>query len=526
MITVSLNKSIISNIKSFVRTKHWTFFVFPAACVTAILATLYSLSRDIIVAYGDAESHLNIAKRVVSSLTPGLAQIGGVWLPLPHLLMVPFVFFDPLWRTGLAGSIVSGLSYILTAIFLYKMAFLITKNKISSLVASFVFIFNPNILYLQSTPMTELPLIAFFTVSIYYFIHYTKEENLNSLIISALFGFAAALSRYDGWFLVFFECLSLLYLGIRNKWTREKIEGIVIIFATLSLFSICLWLLWDKLILGDPFYFTNSQFSAKSQQLGWLQKGQLPSYHNIISSFLYYTVTALSTSGLIIFSVAVIGFILFNLKKEVKDKLIISVLICNPFIFYVATLFMGQSIIFIPHLTPPSFEWTLFNARYGAMMVPAAALFAGFAFLSIRNSGKALFGMLCLLQVGLFVAGYSPVITQKDGVSGLSQAKRPDAEHWLSKNYDNGLVLMDDYSRLISIVRSGIPLQNIIYIGNRNYWETSITTPQKYAKWVIVQKNDAIWKSLYETKEKQDRLYTFYQKVYTSPDILIFRRIS
>src|SRR5436853_55458 len=91
--------------------------------VLSISALIVSFTHDWIVTYGDAESHLNIAKRVLHSLTPGAAQLGGIWLPLPHVLMLPFVFFDPLWRTGLAGSIVSGICYLLSCIFIYKLAY-------------------------------------------------------------------------------------------------------------------------------------------------------------------------------------------------------------------------------------------------------------------------------------------------------------------------------------------------------------------------------------------------------------------
>src|SRR3990172_3069962 len=97
--------------------------------ILALISTAIAFSQDLIVAYGDAESHLNIAKRVVHSITPGMAQLGGIWLPVPHLLMVPFVFFDPFWRTGLAGSIVSGAMFIISAIFLFKLTLLLTKNK-------------------------------------------------------------------------------------------------------------------------------------------------------------------------------------------------------------------------------------------------------------------------------------------------------------------------------------------------------------------------------------------------------------
>ena len=42
--------------------------------------------------YGDAIAHLHIARRVFDSHRPGLSQLGSVWLPLPHLLMIPFAF--------------------------------------------------------------------------------------------------------------------------------------------------------------------------------------------------------------------------------------------------------------------------------------------------------------------------------------------------------------------------------------------------------------------------------------------------
>src|ERR1700745_405157 len=86
------------------------------AAVAAIAATFYFYQHHMLVAYGDAESHLNIAKRVVDSLTPGFAQLGGIWLPLPHILMAPLVWFDPLWRTGLAGSIVSGTAFVISSV--------------------------------------------------------------------------------------------------------------------------------------------------------------------------------------------------------------------------------------------------------------------------------------------------------------------------------------------------------------------------------------------------------------------------
>ena len=107
-------------------------FVVLLATVLATAFTTYFYFTDKIVAYGDAESHLNIAKRVIDSITPGAGQIGGVWLPLPHMLMIPFVANDFLWRSGLAGSIVSGAAFIISSFFIFRFIYLLTENRLAT----------------------------------------------------------------------------------------------------------------------------------------------------------------------------------------------------------------------------------------------------------------------------------------------------------------------------------------------------------------------------------------------------------
>jgi hypothetical protein len=306
----------------------------------------------------------------------------------------------------------------------------------------------------------------------------------------------------------------------------KELEGKLIIFCTLAFFGIFLWFLWDWLILGDPLFFTNSQFSAKTQQMNWKSRGELPAYHNLFLSFAYYFVTAMSNSGLLLFLASIGGLALYLKRSQDKKKYFIAVIMLVPFIFNVTTLFLGQSVIFIPHLTPTTFEWTLFNVRYGAMMVPVVAVFFAYLFKKQSIAMKTVLTGIVLMQIGLFVVGYSPVISLADGTVGLSRAKRPDAEGWIKKHYDGGLVLMDDYARTISIVRSGIPMQNTIYIGNAKYWEESFYTPEKYATWIIMQRNDAVYEGIYAKPQMQARLFKYYNKVYTSPEILIFRRMS
>ena len=58
----------------------------------AILLTAASLAfcarHGYLLLYGDAVAHLHIARRIFDSSNPGLSQLGSVWLPLPHLLLL------------------------------------------------------------------------------------------------------------------------------------------------------------------------------------------------------------------------------------------------------------------------------------------------------------------------------------------------------------------------------------------------------------------------------------------------------
>jgi hypothetical protein len=510
------------------------------AFVAAVLATTHYYYLGDIIAYGDAESHLNIAKRVISSLTPGFAQLGGIWLPLPHLLMVPFVANDFLWRTGLAGSIVSGIAFVISTVYVYKLVFLITKNRIAGGVGAAVF--------MLSTPLTELTLIVFFILSSYYFITFLQDTSkLVHLLLAALFGFFASLSRYDGWALVLMEAgiLFLLYLPYTVAWkkwiptiTRKepKIslsealaqwEGKLLLFCTLAFFGILLWLAWGYIILGDALYFTHSQFSAKSQQTGWAAKGELPAYHHFWTSIVYYAYTSYVNIGAYVCVLALIGIALFILSKGIKGKWYIFLILSVPFIFNVATLFLGQSIIFIPGLTPSTFQWTLFNVRYGVMMVPVAAFAVGYLYSKVPWFGKIIVVLIVATQIILFGIGYAPTITLLDGTVGLSSytVKTPGVQAWIDTHYDNGYVLLDDYARTVSIIRTTIPMQDIVYIGNKPYWLESLAAPQDHVKWIIMQRDDTVWNTLWANPAGQAMLYKYYNKVYTSTDILIFERM-
>ena len=128
----------------------------------SIASTCYYVRHQLVLGYQDSFSHLEISRRVVSGLSPGIAQLGGVWLPVPQLLQGLFSWDYTLYRTGLAGVAVSMASYVVATVLLDRLIGLFSGDRRWPAVAgAMVFAVNVNVLYQQSTAMDELPFYAF-----------------------------------------------------------------------------------------------------------------------------------------------------------------------------------------------------------------------------------------------------------------------------------------------------------------------------------------------------------------------------
>src|SRR5579872_778016 len=178
-----------------------------ATCVS-VFSFLYYFQHEQTLLYGDAVAHINIARRVFDSKTPGLLQLGTVWLPLPHLLMIPFIVSMKMWRTGAGGSIPSMAAYVFGVIGIFRLTrgALSPTDKpdgpasIAAWIAAIIYAANPSLIYMQSTAMGESLYLAFFIWAIAYFAEGIRGE-ANALTKCGLCLAAACLTRYDGWFL-------------------------------------------------------------------------------------------------------------------------------------------------------------------------------------------------------------------------------------------------------------------------------------------------------------------------------------
>ena len=114
----------------------------------------------------DARGHLIVARRIVDSITPGWQQIGAVWLPLPHLLNAIPVQVDAWYRSGASAVAISIVANATAVGAIAWIIMALTDSSLAAVAGTAVFALNPNVLYLQSTPMTEPLLLALTTLSV------------------------------------------------------------------------------------------------------------------------------------------------------------------------------------------------------------------------------------------------------------------------------------------------------------------------------------------------------------------------
>ena len=377
-----------------------------AALVAASLAAnLWTVLHHAWLEYGDAEAHLHIARRLLDSHRPGMGQLGSVWLPLPHLLLAPFAAVTPWWRSGFAGAIPSSVCYGIASLLLYRLArrWLAT---LPALIALALFALNPNLLYLQTTPMTEPLFLSTLVGAVWLMERWRSELDcptaamphgrhehkpdtggqgaafLWPLMITL---FAAAWTRYDGWILGFAIWLWMALALLRRHALLQR-RFVLASFALLA--APVLWMVYNRIYFGDWLDFLRGPYSASAIEAR-TSHGLIPphpGWHNPWVSAIFFwhastgDVFARSQVGWLFLLLALGGLALhgYRLRRSqgaARASLAIGLLLWFPLPFYAYSVAWGSVPIFLPDWWPHSY----YNTRYGMEMLPAFALAVGFA---------------------------------------------------------------------------------------------------------------------------------------------------
>jgi hypothetical protein len=501
-ITVFKHKDGDRNEKSplvlFFSKNRYLIFTLLVGLVAGLFTLIWSYQNSYITLYGDAKSHLNIARRVFDNLTPGIAQLGGSWLPLHHVLLLPFVYIDFLYRTGLAGSFVSFASYLLSIYFIFKIIFSLTNSEKTATFGGLLFALNSDVLYMQTTPMTELLTVFLITASIFYLLKWIQSNRIRYLLALALCLFFGSLTRYEIWSLIIAASavLVITYITTNRISFRkfDKLEGRLILFWTLAFLGVGIWLVWNKLIFGNLFYFLSGAYSAKAYQTPLIKHGLNRPFHNIYYALLVYGFTTIDTTGFITVIFGFIGSIYYLLKKYSLYAMCFAGYCFTIFVFESYALYKGNTTIYVPQLFP--FDY--YNVRYGLYSIPFFIIFSSYLLTIKSKIFTFLIALLLILQTAYNLYYFHPItlvdnLVQQSPVFGDKYSReksKKDAIYFFSKAYHGGLILISAGVFDEFIFSSNIDLKNFITEGTAKFWNSSLNYPTKYATYIVLNRRD------------------------------------
>jgi hypothetical protein len=487
--------------------------VVPLLICLSVAGVGFCWSRGYTLYYGDAESRLNHARRILDSRTPGPEQIGSPWLPLPHLLMLPFASNDPLWHNGLAGAIPSAGAYVLAGAFLFAAARRLFGTAAAAGAAA-VFALNPNLLYLQATPMTEALFLASLTAVLYFIVRYRERQSLWTAALAGAATCAGTLTRYEAWFLLPFAAAYFAFGGRRPRLLAGAVFGLVAMLGPLA------WLAHNAFYFSDPLYFYRGPYSHRAIQ----GDAPYPGKNDWLQAWHYFGAAGRLCIGLPLFLLGFAGAVAAMIRRVYWPVSFLAL----PLMFYVWSMHSSRAPIFVPELWPHSY----YNTRYGMAWLPFAALCAAalVAFVPARFRGAAAMLLpIAALAPWARLDGASVVTWKESEVnSAARRAWTGEAARILAAGYRPGAGIFTTFSDITGVYRTArIPLRETLTDGNGPYYLGPSRRPDLFLReeWAVVFGGDPVQTAI----NRSNRAGPYYMltariAVDSAPVVEIWRR--
>ena len=520
-------------------------FLALAAITVSLSALAHYYKWGQILLSGDAVAHINIARRVFDSRTPGLQQLGTVWLPLQHLLTIPFIIADAGWSSGVGGAIPSMAAYVFATLGMFRLvrsglAWIGAQDgpaRVAAWIAAAVFAANPNLIYLQTTALNEplsLALIiwatAFFTDFTHFALQGENDEAARHLKWSGWLLMCAMLVRYDAWFYgAAFAVAAALVVVIasRTRLRRNLLGNLgrsLVTFILINAIAPAIWLGYNAYIWGNPLEFATGQYSAKAIEQRSRRPGDPhhPGWRSPYVAGLHFVRDATLTVGetrreprtnssLIEKTWLFVGVASIIVIIAFARGLLPWLLLWLPVPFYSISIAWGDIPIFIPQWWPFSY----YNTRYGLQLLPAfaasAALLAYFAMM--RDRSPAWRFAIPIVVLGFVAASYAyvwrsiPISLREiranggarysvDGRLGTLLEKIPPSDTMLMYLGDHGGALE----------RAAIPLKRTINEGTFRSWDSALQAPAANAEFVVAGTGDPVAQAIQQHPENLELL--------------------
>ena len=477
--------------------------------------------------YGDAVAHMNIARRVIDSRVPGLLQLGTVWLPLPHLLMLPFIWSTCMWKTGVGGAIPSMAAFVFGAVGLFRLVYgglsflpnFRGEARTSAWFAAAVYVLNPNLLYLSVTAMTETLYLALFIWSTVFLSElvrhlYRGEDDRAraSLFYCGVFLLLGMMSRYDGWFNAavygIAAVVTLIRASLRSglgpvyflrdrAWRRD-----VLSVAALLMLMPPAWFVYNRYEFKDPLAFARGPYSAKGIEArthnpgGWHHPGwkspRVAATYFVESANLNMASTERAQRMwpyvALLASVLLGGFI---------RPLWPWLLLWLPVPFYALSMAWGGVPIFIPKWWPFSY----YNVRYGTQLIPLFAVFGTLLlYLFLRRFSWYSMKRFVLIGASLFVLWSYYTVVRETPIclreARVNARDRLAIETKLAARLEqlppNSTLMMILGHHGGALQQIGFPLRRTVNECHKKYWYSALMSPALSADYVVATDGDPV----------------------------------
>jgi hypothetical protein len=506
------------------------------ATILSISSFLYLFANDMTNVYGDGVAHVNIARKVVDSPDDSLwrqyIQIGSPWLPLQTILMLPLVTNDWMWRTGVAGSIVSMLSFVIAAVSLYLLAATFYRQEdalwrtVMPAMAAGIFLFNPSVLYMQSTPMGELVFIAALVAAVYLLQRWVGNQSSKRLAVAGVTMAVATLARYEAWPVA---ALSVAIVAVTSggDWP-QKIKNSAL-FSGLVAMGPCYWLWHNWAIYGNALEFLTGPNSARGIYLqnrinfGW---STMFIGHAGLDVLVMAAATAVCAGPFVLLlSVAGLATALVAKRKSLIQNSPL-ILLFLPLFFHVFSLYRGEIQIF------PLSAFGLLNIRYGLPHVVGVALFAPAAVLAFKGPARKWAGVVvCSIVVAQYLLLISEGPAQlavyqegyRNGVNARPARERARVASFLMANPPGRLILMHTGALGPVVSRGGLRFSEIIHEGSLRWHQMDDGIPKDVGT-VLVQLGDPLDVRVRETPALKKDLESEFQEELSVGNIKMFAR--
>ncbi len=488
-----------------------SLFLAAIAAAVSTGALIFYFHRDAILLYGDAVAHINIARRVFDSRTPGVFQLGTVWLPLPHLLDIPFIVNDRLWQTGLGASVPSMVAYVVGTLGVFRLVSGLA-SRAAAWFAALIYALNPNLIYMQATAMTESLYVALFVWAVVYFSEFVRQarddpERGRKLLEKCAIAISASMMvRYDGWFLAAAVGVAVVIVFLRLRLAAKPLaagssgalhRGLRNFFLLTGL-TAGLWLAYNHSVYDNALEFANGPYSARAiqQRNRTATMASYPGENSPRTATLYLLKLARLNMGagrweyllLVTALVALLAVIYFSRQFSPWC------LLWAPLPFYVLSIAWGSVPIYFPDWWPYSY----YNVRYGLQLLPAVAVFAALAyeFLSKFVPARMVAGLMAVALAGSYYSVWqsTPICLREAQANGKARMMFEDElARELKKLPASATLMMDCGAHSGALQQAGIRFRRVLREGNSPYWEMALGRPAESADYQIAFPGDGVF---------------------------------